>query len=133
VRVFLDTNVLVSAFATRGLSADLLELVLIEHDLVVGRATLRELERVLRAKIRLPPSRCTEVLGFLAGEALVVVEKAEPADCDAEEDDRRILGEALAANAGIFVTGDAALVRLARVGATRVVTPRQLWERLRGR
>jgi uncharacterized protein len=37
VRVFLDTNVLVSAFATRGLCADLLELVLLEHDLVLGR------------------------------------------------------------------------------------------------
>jgi len=32
VRVFFDTNVLVSAFATRGLSADLLRLVLTEHD-----------------------------------------------------------------------------------------------------
>jgi putative PIN family toxin of toxin-antitoxin system len=133
VRIFLDTNVLVSAFASRGLSADLLELVLIEHDLVMGRATLRELERVLRSKIRLPPSRCAEVLGFLASEALPVVEQAKPAECDADDDDRRILGEALAGNADIFVTGDAALVKLGRAGATGILTPRQLWERLRGR
>jgi hypothetical protein len=32
--VFLDANVLVSAFATRGLSAELLELVLLEHRLI---------------------------------------------------------------------------------------------------
>jgi hypothetical protein len=35
LRVFLDTNVLVSAFATRGLCADLLELVLLQHELIV--------------------------------------------------------------------------------------------------
>lgn len=32
MRVFLDTNVLVSAFATRGLSADVFRLVLAEHE-----------------------------------------------------------------------------------------------------
>jgi hypothetical protein len=35
--VFLDTNVLVSAFASRGLCADLFETVLLEHDFLVGR------------------------------------------------------------------------------------------------
>lgn len=47
MRVFLDTNVLVSAFASRGLCADLFELVLVEHDLVLGRTVLRELNKAL--------------------------------------------------------------------------------------
>jgi len=37
VKVFLDTNVLVSALATRGLCADLLRKVLTEHELLVGK------------------------------------------------------------------------------------------------
>ena len=45
MKVFLDTNVLVSAFASRGICADLLELVLLEHDLIVGHNVLRELDR----------------------------------------------------------------------------------------
>jgi uncharacterized protein len=36
LRVYLDTNVLVSAFASRGLCAELFEVVLLEHNLVVG-------------------------------------------------------------------------------------------------
>jgi uncharacterized protein len=36
VRVALDTNVLVSAVATRGICADVLRVVLTEHELVVG-------------------------------------------------------------------------------------------------
>lgn len=131
MKVFLDTNVLVSAFATRGLSADLLELVLVEHELVTGRAVLRELERVLRLKLKVPASRCDEVVEFVAGEATRVVEDATPADCDADQDDRLVLGEAIAAGAEVFVTGDGALIELGTLERMRVVTPRQLWELLR--
>ena len=55
MRVFLDTNVLVSAFATRGLSADVFRLVLAEHELLTGEVNLAELRRVLRDRIGLPP------------------------------------------------------------------------------
>jgi putative PIN family toxin of toxin-antitoxin system len=131
VRVFLDTNVLVSAFATRGLSADLLELVMVEHEVVTGRRVLKELERALRGKLKLPASRCAEVVELVAGEAAVVVEDAPPAECDVEEADRFVLGEAMAAGADAFITGDAQLVELGSVGSLRILTPRQLWELLR--
>jgi hypothetical protein len=36
VRVCLDTNVLVAAFATRGLCADVLRTVIAEHELVLA-------------------------------------------------------------------------------------------------
>ncbi len=42
-----------------------------------------------------------------------------------------VLGEALAGHADMFVTGDAALLRLAAVGVLRIVLPRQFWELLR--
>jgi predicted nucleic acid-binding protein len=54
LRVFLDTNVLVSAFASRGICADLLRYVLVEHDLLVGEVVLVELERVLLGRIKVP-------------------------------------------------------------------------------
>jgi putative PIN family toxin of toxin-antitoxin system len=133
VRIFLDTNVLVSAFATRGLSADLFELVLIEHEFITGRAVLRELEKALRLKIKLPAARCAEILDFVASEAELIVQDAQEADCDADDGDRRVLGEAIAGQADAFVTGDAAIVGIGALGDMRVLTPRQLWEALRGR
>jgi len=36
VKVFLDTNILVSGVATRGLCADVIRLVLAEHELITG-------------------------------------------------------------------------------------------------
>ena len=65
MRVFLDTNVLVSAFATRGICADVLCVVLAEHTLVTGEVVLRELRRVRRTRIGLPPRAVREIDGFL--------------------------------------------------------------------
>ena len=42
MRVFLDTNVLVSAFATRGLCNELYEYVLNEHELITGEVIIQE-------------------------------------------------------------------------------------------
>lgn len=131
MRVFLDTNVLVSAFATRGLCSDLLELVLIEHELITGRGVLAELESALRTKIKLPAVRCEEIVEFVTQEARLVVERPAAVECEADAADRVVLGEALAGEARAFVTGDAALAALGELGDMSILTPRQFWERLR--
>jgi putative PIN family toxin of toxin-antitoxin system len=131
VRVFLDTNVLVSAFASRGLCADLLEVVLAEHDLVVGRNVLRELAKALREKVGLPAPRADEIVGFVAREAVQIVEGAGPARARADQDDRLVLGEAIGGRAASFVTGDGALLDLGTVEGLPILSPRQLWETLR--
>ena len=46
--VCFDTNVLVSAVATRGLCADIVNAALAEHQLIVGETVLMELRQVLR-------------------------------------------------------------------------------------
>ncbi len=130
MRVFLDTNVLVSAFASRGLCADLLELVLLEHDLITGKNVLRELTKALREKVKVPAARSAEIVDFVSGEAAQVVGAAEPAVAKVDPDDARVLGEALAGQVELFVTGDAALLKLATLGGLKIVSPRQFWEAL---
>ena len=132
MRVFLDTNVLVSAFASRGLCAEVLELVLLDHDLVLGRNVLRELEKALREKVKLPVVRSGEIVDFVSSEATQIVEKAEPASVSVDAADALVLGEALASHAELSVTGDAKLLRLAAIGALKIVSPRRFWEVLRG-
>jgi putative PIN family toxin of toxin-antitoxin system len=130
VRVFLDANVLVSAFASRGLCADLLEVVLLEHDLLLGRNILREVSRALREKLKLPAARAAEIVEFISGEAVQVVVESEPSDARVDADDARVLGEAISARADIFVTGDAALLKLGAIGRLEIVRPRRFWETL---
>jgi uncharacterized protein len=133
VKVFLDTNVLVSAFAARGICADLLELVLLELELVIGRNVLRELRKALREKVKLPAARVAEIIEFVSDEAVQVIDTAEPAQVSADADDALVLGEALAGQAEIFVTGDAKLLELDIVAGLRIVSPRAFWEVLQTR
>jgi uncharacterized protein len=71
VKVFFDTNVLVSAFATRGLCADLFAHVLLEHELVLGEIVLDELREKLRTKLKLPRKTIDEIEALLR-EGIVV-------------------------------------------------------------
>ena len=130
MRVFLDTNVLVSAFATRGLCSDLFELVLVEHDLVLGHHVIDEFDRSLRRKLKLPAASAREIVEFVSGEASQFIGESQPASAKVGQADARILGEALASRADVFVTGDAALLKLRVVEDMKIVSPRGLWEML---
>ena len=131
MRVFLDTNVLVSAFAARGLCADLFELVLLEHEFVIGRQVLDELYKALTAKLKLSPAQAKAIVEYVSGEAAQVIGRTEPARVRADPADARVLGEALAAKAVIFVTGDAALIGLRAIENTEIFSPRGFWEKLK--
>jgi predicted nucleic acid-binding protein len=113
------------------LCAEVFELLLQDHDLLLGRNVLRDFDKALREKVKLTAVRSAEIVDFVSSEATAVGDKAEPADANVDAADARVLGDALAGQAEAFVTGDAALLRLAAVGAPRTVSPRQSWELLR--
>jgi uncharacterized protein len=71
VKVFLDTNVLVAAFATRGLCADVVRLTLAAHEMVVSETVLTELGRTLIRKIGLPERDVRSIVAFVREEAAV--------------------------------------------------------------
>ena len=132
MRVFLDTNVLVSAFATRGLSADVFRLVLAEHELIVGRIVLEELRRVLEEKIGLPDSAVEEATGLLEERGVVPTVDEDPGVEVSDPSDARVLATAIAAGAEVLVTGDRDLLSVkGRVRGLRILDPRGFWEEVR--
>lgn len=131
MRVALDTNVLVSAVAARGLCADVFNLVLAEHELIIGETVLSELKRVLREKIRVPSKLVEEFVTLLRTEG-VVVKQGEPlVIAIRDKTDIPVLGEAIASKAEVLVTGDKDLLDVSDVLPLRILTPRGLWEELR--
>jgi uncharacterized protein len=131
VKIALDTNVLVSAVATRGLCADVFNLVMAEHQLVVGETVLAEVRRVLKQKMRVPDEAIDEFEALLRTEALIVpkakVVKTEVRD----KSDMPVLAEAIFGEAEVLVTGDNDFYEIAVTLPLEVLTPRGLWERLR--
>ena len=131
MRVFLDTNVLVSALATRGICADVLRIVIAEHSLVVSETVLRELRIVLGDKFGVPHGTIGATERFLRKEG-VVIDEAVPLGIDVRDpDDVPILEEAVAGKVGVLVTGDGDLLEIADWAPLAIVNPRGFWDSLR--
>jgi putative PIN family toxin of toxin-antitoxin system len=131
MRVFLDTNVLASAAATRGLCADVFREVLRSHELVVSDALFEELVRVLDKKFGAKPDLIREVIHLLHQDT-VFAEPTERVDVKLKDkDDLVILSAALGGSADLLITGDKELLSLKRVGRMAIVSPRGFWSKLR--
>ena len=133
MRVLLDTNVLVSAFATRGLCADLVRHVLLEHELMTGEVNLTELRRVLKTKLRVPKSTIDSIERLLRDQMIVPKPRKRSDVAVRDPADAWVLASALAAHADLLVTGDRDLLELSPQSPIRIVDPRGCWERLRRR
>ena len=131
MRVFLDTNVLVSAFATRGLCADLVRHVLAEHQFITGEVVIVELRRALREKLRLPAATVAAVERLLRDQ-VVVPRPPQPHPLPIRDAaDRWVLASAVAGKSDILVTGDADLLEIASHAPLPIVDPRGFWNLLR--
>jgi uncharacterized protein len=132
VKVFFDTNVLIAAFATRGLCADLFAHVLLEHDLVVGEVVLTELRTKLRTKLKLPKKTIDEIEAQLR-DGIVVKTPAKHLGLKiSDPDDEWVVASAVAGGADVLVTGDAAILKLGKRAPLPILSPRGLWDLLRG-
>lgn len=133
MKVFLDTNVLVSAFATRGLCADLVRHVLTEHELVTGEVNLRELRRIMRDRLKVPQQTIAVVEQLLREQTVVPRPKEQLSVVLRDPDDAWVLASAVAAGADVLVTGDSDLLSIAADSPVPIVDPRGFWNMVRRR
>ena len=133
MKVVLDTNVIVAAFATRGLCAELFEVCLIKCKIVLSEYILSEVAEKLVTKIHLPQSIVEEILQFLKEHVQIVKpEMIEPFILK-DKKDIPIIGTALSGNAQFLITGDKELLSLREYRNIEILSPREFWERLKNK
>ena len=130
MKVVLDTNVLLSAFAAHGLCEAVFQVCLSKHEIVLSRHILKEVTRNLRAKLKVS-ARDTDAIVTLLRKNATLVKPAHiaPGLCD-DQDDLPVLGTVLAAKADCFVTGDQHLLELKEFHAIPILSPRAFHDRL---
>ena len=131
MRVFLDTNVLASALMARGLCAELFEIIVAEHEALIGEPVIKELKTILARKFRVPSSLIAETESMLRTHTMLPGADSAPKLRIKDRDDPWIIACALAGQADLFVTGDREVIELEAVSGMPIVAPRACWERLR--
>ena len=130
MRVFLDTNVLVSALATRGLCADLYERLITEHETVIGEPVILEVLDILQRKFKATPTLLVNVEAELRLLEVIAAQATAPALAIKDKEDPWIIACALQADVEFFVTGDAELLDLGKADKLPIISPRECWQRL---
>lgn len=128
MRLILDTNVILAAFAGRGLAHALFELCLEKHEIIISRHILSEVQRNLQKKLRMPRNKVLMITQYL--EEFCAVGTPKPLDKEAcrDIDDIKLLGLAEVTHPDYIITGDKDLLVLKKFHSVPIITPREFWE-----
>jgi putative PIN family toxin of toxin-antitoxin system len=132
MRVVLDTNVIISAFAARGLCKEVFEVCLEGHTIVTSEEILSETKEKLLEKIHLPKKTVLEIIDYLKGTAEVVEPENIKENVCRDKGDVMVIGTALSGKTQFIITGDEDLLILKKYKNIEIISPREFWNRLRG-
>jgi putative PIN family toxin of toxin-antitoxin system len=122
MKVFLDTNVWLSATIFPGLCESLV-MACAERDwLLTSPLVQQEAHKVLARKFPHQADAAT-LFNMSWSEAQCIADVPDPAD----DNDARLVAAAVAAGAELFVTGDKRVLEWGASGPMRIVSPRQAW------
>jgi putative PIN family toxin of toxin-antitoxin system len=124
MKIVLDANVIVAAFASRGLCESIFEFCLSEHEIILCVALLDEIVRNLRLKIKLPAAVVDGIGDLLREYGSMLDPVPLPPDTCRDADDVKILGLAVASGADFIVTGDKDLLVLEKCQGIPILSPR---------
>lgn len=130
MRIALDSSVLIAAHISRaGVCAELLEDLLLHHELVTSEFILGELKGKLVEKFRFPEREADQLAAFLR-RAAVVVEPADlPPDLCRDPTDIPILGTAVGGECALLMSVDRDLLDMQRISEIPIVRPGEYWRR----
>lgn len=132
MRVTLDSSVLVAAHISRaGVCAELLEEVLLGHDLVLSEFILGELRDKLSGKFGYSDAVVRAVVSQLKRAAEMVQPEEIPLETCRDRNDLEVLGTATAGRCDLLVTVDQDLLVIGTFRKVAIVKPGEFWRRVR--
>lgn len=130
MRIALDSSVLIAANISRaGTCAELLEDLLLHHELVISEFILEELSRKLNEKFHFPRREVDQVVSFLRRVGMVVLPADLPSDLCRDPEDLPVLGTAVAGKCALLISVDRDLLDLQTVQDIPIVRPGEFWRR----
>jgi len=131
MKIVLDANIMVAAFAARGLCESLFELCLSNYQILWSEPLLEEIRRNLSKKIKLDQQTIMGIDRLLRENGVIMEPAVVSPDVCRDASDLHVLGLAETGQADYLITGDEDLLVLGHFGSCKIVTPRHFWSLLR--
>lgn len=128
MRIFFDTNVIISSVLTRGLSFDVIKDTIYKHQVYYADHLLKEIEETLTVKFSLSAvvvHRAVSLINkyFIKGKTADKVNEV----CRDSHDDQ-ILADAAVNEIDVIVTGDKDLMVLKEYQKIKIIIPGDYWK-----
>jgi predicted nucleic acid-binding protein len=150
MKVFADSKFLISAFSTRGLSADVLQLVLSKHELITAESVLQELRSFFTKSLKLPLHFALEIEHLLRRHQVDIhnnspnnttppyratfLDNITPSENAESTSHYGIIIPALRSRADVVISGNLKLLDSAHeIHEIHVISPREFWELVRSK
>lgn len=128
MKIVFDTNVILSALITQGLSFRVLDICIDKHQLFISPWIINEVLTKLDSKLHAPKSELDRVRVFLDNIFIKIIPKGDPPSVCRDIDDNNVLLLAQNIKADIIITGDNDLLSLEEYLSTKIINPRQFIE-----
>lgn len=128
MKVVLDSNVIVAAFAARGLCGALFELCLDRHTIILSDFILAEVRRAFAQKLKMPQHSISKIESYLREICVLSSFDKITKNICRDKDDNNVIALAVSAKADFIITGDKDLLVLKKYQSVRIVSPREFWE-----
>jgi uncharacterized protein len=128
MKIFLDTNVIISAFITHGYAAELMEYCLIHHKIYTSDFIMEEVEKNLKNNFGYNEIEVNEVINFINSNFINVGKyKKLGKTISRDIDDDNVLAAAAFKKVDCLVTGDKDLLTIRNYKNINILSPRDFW------
>jgi len=132
VKIVLDSNIIVAAFAGRGLCNSLFELCLDRYEIIISEFILTEVSKTLHNKIKMPLQNIQIIIDYLKEFCVLSTYDKLSENICRDKNDNDIISLAVSNNVDYLITGDKDLLVLKKFKKVTIISPREFWVIARG-
>ncbi len=127
MRIVFDTNVLISAFISRGVCTELFEHCIVNHSLISSHFIIQKFQKNLKKKFDCSATEISQMTHLLLSKFLIVKPEKFAVSISRDPDDDIILATAITGQCQCIITGDKDLLVLKGYQGISILKPKQFW------
>jgi uncharacterized protein len=132
MKIVLDSNIIVAAYAGRGLCYSLFELCLDRFTIISSEYILTEVQRTLHKKLKMPQNSVQIIIDYLKEFCILSTYNKLSENICRDKNDNDIIALAFDNNVDYLITGDQDLLVLKKYKKVKIISPRDFWVIVKG-